>query len=366
MPVPPSTVPDRFRRRLDQAAARLGLSGEDPGLELAGRFGLRRYFERIETADPDNQQSLWLERARRLRKESRNVTTALTSARIPHFFFKGIALVGRFYRIEERQLADIDVFVPPAQRNAALAVLHALGYGDLRDSTDWRPDASRPGLSMRRGSDGAAEDEALLDVHWGLESVAALSPEATVTVPDTVWRGVTDQGGLPVPHDEHHLALVLHHLVRHDLLHVRGLLDLALLWDALPHAAGQEAVEVASALGVHRALAVVGRALVDGVGAYPLRGVTLTSADWRRRLLTRRLGLEDWLVWAARHAADGPAHVIISVRRAWWRWLLSDEASAGRLVREVLVPEADYLRWRWPDAGSTSAWFRHLRASLRD
>ena len=334
----PATLQDRFRRRLDEAAQRLGLSDADPGLALAGRFGMRRYFERHETADPDNQQSLWLERARQFRKDARNVTAALTTARIPHFFFKGIALLGRFYRIEERQLADIDVFVPPAQRNAALAVLHARGYADLRDPGTWRPDVPRPGVTMRRGTEWTAGDEALLDIHWGLESVSTLTPAQTVFVPETVWRSVSDQAGLPVPQDEHHLALVLHHLVRHDLLHVRGLLDAALLWDALPHAAGGEVAEVAAALGVRRALTVVGRVLVDGVGAFPLRGVPWDDDDWRRRVLRRRLGLADWLVWAARHAVDGPAHVTLSMRRAWWRWLLADDAGAWRLVREGVAP----------------------------
>lgn len=280
--------------------------------------------------------------------------------RIPHFFFKGIALVGRFYRIEERQLADIDLFVAPAERNAALAVLHGRGYADLREPGGWRPDVERPGITMTR-----TEGDTLLDVHWGLETVNALSSAATVLLPPAVWRGVAPQGGLPVPHDEHHLALVLHHLVRHDLLHVRGLLDVALLWHALPHDAGHEASELAVALGVRRALGVVGRAVVDGLSLYPLRGIKLGASDWRRRRVARHLGITDWLVWAARHSDERPSHVTLTLRRAWLRWLLADEARLMRLIGEVLRPPAGYLVWRYPEAGPGRAWRAHLRACVR-
>ncbi|MEX0692410.1 MAG: nucleotidyltransferase family protein, partial [Gemmatimonadales bacterium] len=254
---------ERLRRQFDEAADALGLSGPDAGLDLAGRFGVRRFFERHDTSDPDVQQGPWLQRAREMRKAAHELSRALSAEGLRHFFFKGIALVGRFYRIEERLLADVDLFIAPADRNSVLAALHALGYAQLGDG---EPGTERPGLTMTRGSD------VLLDVHWGLEATDRTVQAPAVTLPPFVWSGVEVQGGLAVPQDEHHAALVLHHWARHDLDHIRGLLDFALLWDAVPHAGGADLSEVARHLGVARVLGAAGRAVGDGGGVYTLRG----------------------------------------------------------------------------------------------
>jgi hypothetical protein len=361
---PVATVHERLYVVLSEVAARLTLGGPDPTVDLAGRFGVRRFIQRHVSPDSELQPSPWLHHAARLRKEARMLSGVLADAGVRHCFFKGIALLGRFYRIDERQLADIDLLIDRADRVQALAALHAQGYGEL---AAWGPASNRPGVTMARPDQAVAAPEAdlLLDLHWGLESLRTVLPDEEIPLPRAVWARLELQHGLPVPPDEYHAALVLHHLVRHDLLHVRGLLDFALLWEVLPRDGGQELTELAHTLGVERALGVVGRVLVDDLHLYPLRGVRLAPRDWRDRAALRHLRLTDWLIRAARHRSGGPGHVTVTRSLAWRRFLLVDAAQSGRLLRELIAPPREYLHWRWPEASSTrAAWGRHLIAAL--
>jgi hypothetical protein len=350
----------RFHRLLEETAVTLQIAPED----LAGRFGLRRFAERYTSGDAELLATLWLHRTAHLRKEARAVSRALTDSGVRHFFFKGIALVGRMYALEDRRLDDMDLMIDPAVRNAALATLHALGYVALTDPAHPGPAALRPGATMYRVDpiSGERDSDALLDVHWGLEPVTALLPDDTLTLQDGVWSGVEIQNGLPVLQDEHHLALILHHLVRHDLAHVRGILDFALLWESLPKRGGAELTALAERLGVSRALSVVGRVLVDDLGVFPLLGVRLGPVDWRSRAVLRHLRLRDWLAWAARTARDERHHVTVNAARSWRRYLLADDrGTAARLVGELVRPPREYLRWRWPEARTdAAAWRRHV------
>ena len=366
---PVTTAATRFLHLLNEAGSRLTPKAPDPGLELAGRFGLRRFFERQVTGDTGLADSAWLERGAQLRKEARDLSAALRDADVPHFFFKGIVLLGRFYRLDDRRLDDVDLMVAAEQRNTALAVLHAHGYAGLGDPEVWGPASRRPGVTMYRVDPATGEQDIrapLLDVHWGLEPVSALLPAEGLGLPSAVWAAVEMEQRLPVLPDEYHAALVLHHLVRHDLLHVRGQLDLALLWEALPRTAGARLTDMARLLGVSRALGVIGRVLVDDVPLFPLRGLTVGARDWRGRLALRRMRLADWLVWAARRAADTRHHVTVTRSLAWRRYLLADAPRTGQLLADLLRPPREYLRWRWPEAGSDErAWRMHLTSVLR-
>lgn len=366
---PAATVPQRFFKLLIEVAAQLKLRGPDPALELAGRFGLRRYFERHQTGDTDLADSQWMERAAQFRKEARELSAALRDAGVQHFFFKGIALIGRFYRLDDRRLDDIDLVVDLAGRNAAMAVLHARGYADLSEPGVWGPGSGRPGMTMFRVDPVTGEPDQhapLLDLHWGLEPVSTLLPSEGLTLPSAFWARLEMEQRLPVPPDEHHAALVLHHLVRHDLLHVRGLLDLALLWEALPRDAGACLTELAGHLGVGRALSVVGRVLVDDLLLFPVRAVRLGAQGWRGRAALRRMRLREWLAWAGRHVTDRRHHVTVTRSFAWRRFLLADSPRVGRLASELFTPPPEYLGWRWPDVRSPGrAWRRHLAAALK-
>jgi hypothetical protein len=258
--------------------------------------------------------------------------------------------------------------IKPVHRNNLLALLHTRGYGELDETNGWAPGRHRPGVTMTpdEAADGAG-GRILLDLHWGLEAPSPVLPETGLQVPETVWRGLDTARGFPVPRDEHHAALILHHLVRHDMLHIRGLVDFALLWNAMPHTSGAEMTALARHLGVSRALRVVGRVLVNDMMMFPLRGVRLGPADWRDRLAIRRLRMRRWIAWAAARAQlKKPRHVMISRRRAWRRFLLTDSPHPARLIGELLRPTREYLRWQWPNVKSEGdAWRRHFASALR-
>jgi len=369
---PIRAVNERLYRAFIEVARATRLRGTDPGLELAGRFGVRRFIER-HLAGADSADALeepprpgpWLERAARLRKEARAITRALQDAGIRHFFFKGVALLGRFYRLDERQLADIDLIVDLDKYNQALAVIHGLGYAEFRSQAAWVPAARRPGVTLHR-SDEEGDGEVLVDLHWGLESLATVLPDEELVLPPTVWAGITQDRGLPVPADEHHAALVLHHLVRHDMLHVRGLLDFVLLWQAIPNNGGQYLTDLARTLGVERALRIVSRVMVDELLLYPLRGVPNMPGDWRGRRALGRFALKPWLTWAAWHADQPAAHVTVTRSLLWRRFLLADQPRTGQLVRDLVAPPREYLEWRWPSAAAGGkAWRSHMATALR-
>jgi hypothetical protein len=372
---PIAAVNERLYRVLAEVARGTKLRGQDPGLELAGRFGVRRFIARHlaggdapEAVEEPPTPSNWLERGARLRKEARALSRSLTEAGIRHCFFKGVALLGRFYRLDERQLADIDVIIDLDHYTEALAVIHGLGYAEFGNRAAWAPGARRPGVTMHR-ADLLNEDEesdVLIDLHWGLESLATVLPDEELLLPPNVWAGVEQERGLPVLGDEHHAAVVLHHLVRHDMLHIRGLLDFILLWQAIPNTGGHHLTDLARMLGVERALRVVGRVMVDELLLYPLRGVPLGAQDWRGRLALRRLRLKPWLSWAARNAAQRASHVTVTRSLLWRRFLLADAPRTGQLMRDLVAPPREYLAWRWPEAAAGgAAWGKHVRAALR-
>ncbi|MDH4046318.1 MAG: nucleotidyltransferase family protein [Gemmatimonadota bacterium] len=372
---PIAAVNERLYRALTEVARGMKLRGQDPGLELAGRFGVRRFIER-HLAGGDVPEALaeppkagrWLERGARLRKEARAVSRSLTEAGIRHCFFKGIALLGRFYRLDERQLADIDLIIDLDHYNDGLAVIHGLGFSEFGQRDAWVPAARRPGVTMHRADLDEGDDEAdvLIDLHWGLESLATVLPDEELILPPAVWAGVEQERGLPVVPDEYHAALVLHHLVRHDMLHIRGLLDFILLWQAIPNQGGQLMADLARTLGVERALRALGRMMVDELLLYPLRGVPLSAQDWRGRAAMRRLRLTPWLAWAARNVTRRASHVTVTRSLLWRRFLLADAPRTGQLMRDLVAPPREYLEWRWPDATTdATAWGKHVTSALR-
>ena len=252
--------------------------------------------------------------------------------------------------------------------NNAVAVIHGLGFEEFGERGSWVPAAKRPGVTMHRADldEDEGETDVLVDVHWGLESLATVLPDEELLLPPTVWAGITKERGLPVLPDEYHAALVLHHLVRHDMLHIRGLLDFILLWQAIPNNGGQEMTSLARTLGIERALRVVGRLMVDELLLYPLRGVPLRSQDWRGRMALRRLRLKPWLAWAARRVTMRTSHLTVTRSLLWRRFLLADAPRTGRLIRELVAPPREYLEWKWPQAGSErGAWRQHLTSALR-
>lgn len=355
----------RLHGALEEAAETLRLPERDGPRQLAAQFGIGGYVARHldgrQGDEPAAERAAVRYYETMFREAAQEIARLLARRGVRHFFFKGVALVGRVYEPGDRAFADIDLVVDPRQLNAAVAALYTLGYVALREPDQPGPATLRPGLTMHRPGKGTEFERILLDLHWGLEPVTHLLPRADLAVPEPVWNGVQAEGGLPVPLDEHHLALIVHHLAHHDMLHVRGLLDVALLWETLPKRAGGELADIAQRIGVRRPLAAVARVLVDDLALYPLRGVPIGADGLRGRVLGGLLSLPRWLAWAAR--AEEREHVMITPRRIWRRLLLADDlnGTALGLMGDALKPPDEYLRWRWPNASSEfTAWMWHL------
>lgn len=362
----------RWHSALEAAAAAQGLQRADRAVQLATHLGVRGYVLRHaggrvaggkDGGTASRAQRLMPQlQATVLREAAVEISRTLAEDGIRHFFFKGIALLGRAYQPGDRELADIDLVVHPKDRSSAIASLHTLGYVDRSDREQSGPAALRPGVTMHRPDRAPRVADILLDVHWGLEPVDRLLPRAHLLVPPPVWAGVHEQHGLPVPLDEHHLALLVHHLVHHDLLHLRGVLDVAQVWARLPRDAGRELTQLATVLGVRRATRAVARVMVRDFNLPPLRGVPIGLDDgWRARRLEPRLRLDEWIVWVGR--VEPAEHVMLTPHRVWRRVLIADDIrTAAHLLRDAVAPPKEFLRWRWPTARSDgAAWLRHVR-----
>ncbi len=355
----------RFQRALEDAAEVLGMPEEAGARQLAVRFGiagyLARHRKRVPETPPTPEHVAPRLYATLFREAAGEITRLFKRRGVRHFFFKGVALLGRIYDVGDREFADIDLVVDPKQLNTAVAALYTLGYVAYREPDQPGPATLRPGMTMYLPGRGSDFEQVLLDVHWGLEPVTHLLPRADLAVPQAVWSNIQLERGLTVPIDEHHLALIVHHLAHHDMLHVRGLLDAALLWETLPKRAGGEVDQVVRAIGVQRSMQAVARVLVDDLALYPLRGLQIGVDGLRGRALQRVLSLRRWLVWAAR--ASEREHVMVTPRRVWRRLLLADDlnGTALGLLGDAVKPPDEYLRWRWPDASSAfNAWMHHL------
>ena len=348
---------------LERAAAELRVSAPDAALALARRLGIGGYVARHHTPPGANRDEDLARRLRErlLRDAAAEVSTALAAREVLHFFARGIALAGTVYAPGDREMADLDLFVPPRAAPAAREILAVLGYGVLPPEEQSGPAALRSSVNLSREAGRSAMEAVALDLHWGLEPVNRLLPRPGMSVPEAVWQSMRPGASLPVPAPAHHAALLVHHLVHHDLLHARGLLDLALLRRDLWTADGEAYEDVARRLGVLRVARAVHEVLMRDFGFEPVAGVRVAPRDRRGRRLQHALVLDRWLVWAG--AAGDAEHVEITSRRLRRRVLLLDRVTDARLlVADALFPPRQHLRWRWPDARSdVAAWRRHLR-----
>jgi len=366
----------RWHDALAAAGQRLGSGGGGGGrgregsvgpFELSADFGFAGWLCR-EAGVGDRDAEWHADRMRRaleqtlLREHARAISRTLTAAHCPHLFCKGVALLGKHYRPGERSMADIDVLIAPAAREAALQALGRIDFLAYPDREQAGPPTMRAGLALVAPAPPPLE-AANLDLHWGLEPVEWLLPRSR-PVPEALWAEAVWDGDLPVPSLVPHVALLLHHLVHHDFLHVRGLLDLSLLWRELATSDGPALERWAAELGVRRPLRVVADVLAVDLGLQRLAGVALPR-DARSRALRSRLGLVSWLVTAA--SAPMKDHAMITPARIARRALAVDRAAGlWRLARDVVAPPSAHLTWRWPDAGGPlRAWWQHARQMAR-
>jgi hypothetical protein len=338
-----------FAAILERAASELRRHSEEPVLELAGEFGIRGYVSRLSQA-PDGARLLAGLTERAILEAAEEISGALSREGVAHFFVKGIALVERVYRVGEREMADIDLQVSPSARANATHVLMRLGYQPIPEPEQGSPAEMRSGVALQRSKSGSPLDYVAVDLRWGIDPLDRLLPRPEVPVPERVWRSLDGSGALPVPDDAMHAVLIVHHLVHHDMLHLRGLLDLALLWSRLVSASREAMTALAAELGVLRALRLMDEILSDHFGLDAL-GVGRCRRDSRYRRALHMLEPVNWCVWAAR--APETEFVETTMRRIYRRLIVMDDLrSIPRLVEDALIPPEVYLRWRWPEIRS--------------
>lgn len=349
---------------LDDVAGEAGRTGPTRALELAGDFGFDGYIARCLGLEGDGvrERRVYLGFASAvLRDAALEVASAFQQAGIAHFFYKGITLLGSVYEAGDRALQDIDVHVTPPAREAALAALAALGYRPA-------PEAEQPGPQELRGAfvlyrEAATDIESVtVDLHWAVEPLDRLLPRATVAVPEIVWESLAGEA-LMAPSDECHVVLLAHHVAHHDMLHLKGLLDFALVWQRLSAGAGVRVEAVARQIGAWRAVRVLGGIVTREFALPNVAGIS-TVWDWR----AKQIGASDLrgLVRLAL-AAPGDEAVTITPARVRRRWGLIDRWSGWwKLLADVVVPPRSHLAWRWPDAASPRrAWGRHASSVVR-
>jgi hypothetical protein len=296
------------------------------------------------------------------------LSAALTASGVRHCFIKGGGLLGRVYTPGDRELLDLDVLLHPDDVPRAMDVIAGLGYA--------RVDAMRQGAAagMQRGDDferpaGDGRAAVRLDVQWAVAPVTRLLSCADAAPLLRLWPSLDHHGPVPTPQPAHHLALVIHHLAHHDLLHVRGLLDAALLWERLD-APGREELDVtARALRVRRLTRALGTMFAEHVAMTPLASGPPRGP--RARVLRRLLEPVRWVAWAV--DSEERTHLEITPARIGRRLAVVDRLrDVVGLARDVVFPPRAYLRWRWPHARTAlGAWSIHVarvvrKAGMRD
>ncbi len=289
-----------------------------------------------------------------MQEQALHVSRTLDAAGIRHLFVRGMALIQQHYEPGEREMEDIDILTEACNPRAATAVLADAGFEPYPESEQSGPPALRATTTFFRARPRSDVDELDLDVHWGMESVGRLLPHRE-TAPASLFERRRMLDGLPVPHPADHLALTLHHLVHHDLLHVRGLFDAFLLWGEIGRGIDDTFLELVARFRVEsvarRFLAFAARCM-DTPAA---RGDTAGA-----RIAPGIENLADWLVLAG--GASEREYEAITMARFRRRLHLVDGRRVWlELFRDVIFPPEEFLNWRRPSVqGTLKARMWHL------
>ena len=351
----------RFHEALTRVSRSLGTPGDTS--PLLDQFGLTGLFRRIDV-DPAPHMHPGLVRAQRLYtslflEHAHRISGALERADVGHFFAKGVALMGAVYQPGDRTLGDIDVYIQPSERSTVIATLHDLGYQQLSDRDQAGPESMRTALALEYISRGGAEHVAV-DLHWSLDPLDRLLPRPGVAIPVPFWTRLERRFGISVPSSEDHAVLLTHHLVHTDLLHVRGLLDLAFVFQDFAVDGGEDFHNTTTALGIGRFASTTARLIAQDLGVQ--RDAAIGAARDRPNRFLRSLTLTRWLEIAARSPRDDlDAFTASRVRR---RLDLLDSAPYRTIGADVLLPPRSFLRWRWGKP-MWRAWASHYRQILR-
>lgn len=357
---------DRVARWLiREAGAAAGLLGWDTGppgaCRVAEAAGFAGYLARGGGGLVRDRGAVLMQRLREdvLAEAARELSAALDQAGVRHCFVKGAALLGRVYEPGDREMLDLDLLLHPADVPPALRALRRLGYRQPPEAVHAAARGMRRGMDFERRQATPGADPVRVDAVWAVAPVNRLLSRADTEALLPLWDRLDTAGPVPAPSPAHHLALITHHLAHHDLLHVRGLLDAALLWGMLGEREARRLAPMVRRLRVRRLSAALGRLLHDAVGI-PVDPPARPRGP-RARPLEGLLAPARWLAWAV--GSDPPTHLALTNARIRRRVLLVDgPGDVLRLGRDLVLPPVPYLRWRWPEAPSAfAAWRTHLR-----
>jgi hypothetical protein len=282
------------------------------------------------------------------------VSRDLTAAGIKHFFVKGVALLNRVYQPGDRSMSDMDLYIQPQSRTRALDVLRRLGFRECPAADQAGPEELRTALALRRDSSSEIEEH-VVDLHWSLDPVERLLPRRDRDVPEDIWENIADDRPVPAPKPEYHAAILAHHLVHTDLLHVRNVLDIAYEFASMPDDGGDEYLSICRELRIGRFAAALAKTMAVEFSIERPRAMGVGSVHTGQ--LERELSPERWLKLTARsHPHDDEAITVARIRR---RLRFVDTGAAKTLFQDLFFPPEAFLRWRWLGRGLVQARMKH-------
>lgn len=278
-----------------KAGATDGLTPQawDETLDLAGRHGVTPLLHRalqahdlVLVAPEFAKISLEEDRSTtaldNLRKygEFRRIAQALRKSDIPVMALKGLHLAELVYRdISLRTMSDLDILVPRAELERAIATVQSLEYGFVEDVS-----GAGPGMLKTKCNIGLAHRRlgVWLEIHWTLAE-----PGDVYTPPmDDIWRSaVTARLGdadCLVMSPEFVLLYVCAHLACNHVFgfNLRGLCDIAEIVGAYPRIDWEILADHGRHHGWTRGVAAALRLARDHLGAeIPAEALAALSAD---------------------------------------------------------------------------------------
>lgn len=344
-----ATVTDRgSAERFGVLAAAVASALPTPGARtFVERLGVEGLLRRVGALAPDpgweaRRQAGRLHAALLLERADA-ISNSFRARALPHLFMKGAALADSLYPLGERLFSDVDVHVPPARRAEALEALAQLGFTPIADREQAGPPALRSTLALTAPAEPPLS-EVTVDLHWAVDPVDRLLPRGDHPLPECVWRGVETGGARNVPAPAHHAALLAHHLVHADLLHVRGLVDLALIVPLFSDEQATEYLATCAALGVGRFGRAVARLIARDLGASIATPFEAPDAPADPPFM-RGFTVERWLqLMAESDPADKERITLARTRR---RISLIDRPRFWTVTADAWWPPDAFLEWRW-------------------
>jgi hypothetical protein len=128
--------------------------------------------------DSAHQKREALFRAMLIERDRARVGEALTSAGIPHLFFKGALTDALFFGgLGRRDCTDVDVLVNTDQKEKALAILSLLGWEKVAFEKRRASKARSPGRECKWTGEGLGVD---VDLHHGLTKAPYVDPAEAI------------------------------------------------------------------------------------------------------------------------------------------------------------------------------------------